>query len=283
MKIIPILIGGLGNRLYQIANGLRLQELYNSELQFYKIKTQPTDVIKYRNLVLREKDFDDFGGHELKKVNELPKTIDELFPTLNWDLSGTKIDEILLNRKLYFENRIDEITNQNDCVIMGYFFSYNFVETKVKSLKKILNKNVEKYVISKYPDLFTKKILGIHLRLGIESDNTPAISVEKEFYNKILTEESKNFDEIYIVSDNVSKSKNYVQNFELKNKTIKFIENEPMYVDMLILSYCYILIVAPSTLSSWSSYFSVYKNIYVPKIWTKHHWTNIIPKEWKIL
>ena len=57
MKIIPILIGGLGNRLYQIANAFRLQEMYNSELEFYKIQTQHSDVPKYRHLILREKRF----------------------------------------------------------------------------------------------------------------------------------------------------------------------------------------------------------------------------------
>jgi hypothetical protein len=83
MKIIPILIGGLGNRLYQIANSFRLQELYNSDLEFYKIITQPSDVPKYRHLILREKDFDDFGGHNIIFKEKLPKTISELFPKLN--------------------------------------------------------------------------------------------------------------------------------------------------------------------------------------------------------
>ena len=126
MKIIPILIGGLGNRLYQIANGFRLQETYNSDLEFYKIQTQPSDVPKYRHLILREKDFDDFGGHNLVIKENLPKTISELFPNLNWNLGGTKIDDILHNRNLYYENIIQNINPEIDSVVMGYFIDYNF-------------------------------------------------------------------------------------------------------------------------------------------------------------
>ena len=40
MTIIPILVGGFGNRLYQIANAFRLQDLYGSNLKFYKINTK---------------------------------------------------------------------------------------------------------------------------------------------------------------------------------------------------------------------------------------------------
>jgi hypothetical protein len=69
----------------------------------------------------------------------------------------------------------------------------------------------------------------------------------------------------------------------IHGKEVKFIEEEPMYVDLLVLSNCKSLIIAPSTLSAWSSYMNDHKNIYVPRIWTKHHWTNDVPLEWKLL
>lgn len=283
MKIIPILIGGLGNRLYQIANAFRLQEMYNSELEFYKIQTQHSDVPKYRHLILREKDFDDFGGHNLVIKENLPKTISELFPTLNWNLNGTKIDDILINRNLYYENIIQNINPEIDAVVMGYFFDYNFVGNQIHKIKSSINQNVENYINNKYPDLFSKRILGIHLRLGIDTDNTPAINVGQNFYTQIITNEWENFDEIYVVSDNVSRAMSYIDSLNITGKNITFIQDEPMYVDMLVLSHCTTLIVAPSTLSAWSSYLNNHKNIYVPQIWTSHHWTTNVPKEWKIL
>lgn len=283
MKIIPILIGGLGNRLYQIANAFRLQEMYNAELEFYKIQTQHSDVPKYRHLILREKDFDDFGGHNLVIKENLPKTISELFPTLNWNLNGTKIDDILINRNLYYENIIQTINPEVDAVVMGYFFDYSFVGNQIQKVKSAINQNVKNYISDKYPDLFSKRILGIHLRLGIDTDNTPAINVGQNFYTQIITSEWENFDEIYVVSDNVGRAMGYIDSLNITGKNITFIQDEPMYVDMLILSHCTTLIVAPSTLSAWSSYLNNHKNIYVPQIWTSHHWTNNVPEEWKIL
>jgi hypothetical protein len=75
----------------------------------------------------------------------------------------------------------------------------------------------------------------------------------------------------------------FVNNLEI-DKPIKFIENEPMFVDLIILSKCNVLIIAPSTLSAWSAYLKDnQENIYVPHIWKSHHWTEDIPKSWNLL
>ena len=99
MTITPILVGGLGNRLYQLANALRLQEKFNADLKLFKIKTQPNDVMNHRSLVLRLEDFDDFGGHTLLEKEGLPKTISELFPTLNIYDEPQFINDILSNKE----------------------------------------------------------------------------------------------------------------------------------------------------------------------------------------
>lgn len=281
--LTPILIGGLGNRLYQIANAFRLQEMYNYELKFYKIKSKPTDIPKYRHLVLRESDFDDFGGHTLLVKNELPKSIDEIFPKLNFEINPKEIDDILTNKKLYFERDINSISPDVDSVVMGYFFSYSFIKEHISKVKNSFNPNIQQYIDKKYTDLKTKKVLGIHFRLGIGSDNNPAIQIPHNFYINILELEKNNYDIIYVVSDNIAKAKEFMKNIFIFGKEIKFIEDEPMYVDLLILSNCTTLVIAPSTLSAWSSYLNDNKNIYVPSIWTKHHWTTDIPTEWKLL
>ena len=83
--------------------------------------------------------------------------------------------------------------------------------------------------------------------------------------------------------DNIIRSKEFMRMVNTHGKEVKFIEEEPMYVDLLVLSNCKSLIIAPSTLSAWSAYMNDHKNIYVPRIWTKHHWTNDVPLEWKLL
>jgi hypothetical protein len=283
MTIIPILVGGLGNRLYQLANALRLQEKFNSDLKLYKINPQNTDLIKYRHLVIRYGDFDDFGGHSLLEKDVLPKTLSELFPTLNINNEPHIIDDILINKQLIFENNINIINDNSDAVVMGYFFGYSYVSSQIENVRKLFNPVIEHYIDKNYSFLFNKKVLGIHLRLGIGTDNNPALEVPLSFYKHILQLEYGNFDTICFVSDNTEKAKNFINNLNITNIEVIIIENEPMFVDMLILSKCTILIIAPSTLSAWSAYLNKHKNVYVPKIWVHHHWTSDIPKEWKLL
>ena len=282
MTVYPILVGGFGNRLYQIANALRLQEELGANLIFHRISPTPDDVARYRHLVLREADFEDFGGHKLLIKNGLPNSIDEIFPSLDIIKTPTLVKNITENKNIYFEKR-GPIDKSKDCVVMGYYFSYRFISSQIDKLYNLFNPSIHQYIDTVYPDLNKKNILGIHLRLGINSDNNPALNIPVQFYNFIIREELNNFDEIYIVSDNSEKSKKIIETFDSKDKKIKIIENEPMYVDLMILSKCKVLAIAPSTLSAWSSYFNKNKNVYVPKIWTHHHWTTDIPREWKLL
>jgi hypothetical protein len=282
MTIVPILVGGFGNRLYQIANAFRLQNQLKCNVKYYKINPVDSDVSNFRNLVLRKSDFEDFGGHELIIKEGLPSNISEVFPHLNYVHAPTKINDILINKNLFFEHTIDRINPNIDSIVMGYYFGYRFIKNHIEDVRNSLNPNIDRYVNQKYPDLLKKRILGIHLRLGIGSDNNPAIVVPMDFYNKILEIERGNFDEIYIVSDNIEKSKNFIYNFNTEGVSVTLIESEPMYVDMLILSKCSTLSIAPSTLSAWSAYLNNNKNVYVPKIWVTHHWTNDIPQEWKL-
>jgi hypothetical protein len=280
MTIIPILVGGFGNRLYQIANAFRLQDELNCDVKYYRINPTKEDVSNFRNLVLRVSDFDDFGGHELTQKEGLPNNICDIFPTLNFESTPTKINDIINGKNIFFEPSIGQITQNSDSVVMGYYFGYRFIKNQINKIKNLFNPVIYEYISKKYPDLNNNRILGIHLRLGIGTDNGPAVGVPLEFYDNIIKNE--NFDEIYVVSDNIEKSKNFIDRLDIKNKKVTFIENEPMYVDMLILSKCKTLIIAPSTLSAWSAYLNENKNIYVPKNWTSHHWTTDIPEEWKL-
>lgn len=283
MIINPIFIGGFGNRLYQLANAFRLQDLYECDLKFHIISPQNDDYKKFRMLIHKDSDLDEFGGHGILKKEHLPQHLNEIFPNLNWNLSENNLNKIIEDKRIYFEHNILQIEHGFDNVVIGYFFHYFFVKDFINKVKESFNHKILNYVKHNYPDLFKKRILGLHLRLGINSDNTPAIVVPQDFYSTIINDCKSDYDEIYVVSDNVEKAKEFIKNYEI-NKPVKFIENEPMYVDLLILSECAILMIAPSTLSAWSAYLNNNQNnIYVPKIWTSHHWTEDVPKTWKLL
>jgi hypothetical protein len=281
--VSPIFVGGFGNRLYQLANIFRLQKKFNFNTKFYRIKSNENDVLNFRSLVLRASDFDDFGGHELIRKEGLPSNITEIFPSLNWENRVVTINEILQNKILFFENNINSISPHDDSIIAGYFFGYSFIEDSIESVRDSFNPSILKYIQVNYSDLFNKKILGIHLRMGISSDNNSALVIPHEFYQKIINDEISEFDEIFIISDNPKKSLDFISNLNFYNKKIKIIQDEPMFIDLFILSLCKIIIIAPSTLSAWSSYLSKDSKIYVPKIWTSHHWTTDVPKTWRLL
>jgi hypothetical protein len=281
--LTPILLGGLGNRLYQIANSFKLQKKYGFDLKLYRINPQDIDALTYRTFVVKKSDFDDFGGHNIIVKENLPQTIDQLFSKLNFNKTPITIDEIISDKKLYFEGNIGHIDNTINSAIMGYFFTYSEIVDEIELVKNSINECVNQYIISKYPELLSEKILGIHLRLGIATDNFAAIDIPKTFYENIINIEKNNYDTIFIVSDNIEYAKQFVSSMNTMGKNIKFIEDEPMFVDMLILSYCTTLIIGNSTLSAWSGYFNKYNNVYVPNVWINHHGTSDLPKEWKIL
>lgn len=282
MKLIPILVGGFGNRLYQIANAIRLSKLYNFDLEFYRIKPTDKDVIRFRHLIHKPSDLDDFGGHTLVTSKNLPNIINDIFPTLNFSNNQVEIDTLISGKNLFFEQNIDQLRPIKDTIVMGYYFSYSYVKNEIEDIRNSFNPVINEYVVSKYPKLSTDNVLGIHFRLGINSDNTPAINVPIDFYNGIIAKEYNNFDSIFVVSDNIEKSKSIISNLNCGNKKIYFIESEPMYVDLWVLSKCSTLIIAPSTLSAWAAYLNKNNNVYVPKIWPQHHWTQDIPSEWKL-
>jgi len=283
MALFPIFIGGFGNRLYQLANAFRLQDLYECDLVFHDVIPQNGDHNRFRFLIHKESDLDEFGGHVLIKKPGLPQSFVEIFPNLNWNLSITNLNEILKDKRIYFEHNVLEIEPDYDTALMGYFFNYQFIRDGILKVKKNLNSKIFEYVNSNYPDLNNNKILGIHLRLGISTDNTAAVNVPKELYENVIYDSKNNFDEIYVVSDNYDKAENFMSQFEI-DKKVTFIKDEPMFVDMIILSKCSSLIIAPSTLSAWSAHLKEKQNqIYVPKIWFSHHNTNIAPNSWTII
>ena len=284
MKITPILIGGFGNRLYQLSNALRLADKFNGDVVLPNLKISYQDVRRFNNLVIREADFSDFGGHKLTTIDGLPTKINEIFTGIKYNDEETTIDNLLNNSKIYYEETINTVDGNDDIALISYFFSYNkFIGDYANKLRGLLNPSIEKYIFEKYPDLLTKKIMGVHMRMGINTDNNPAIYVPDFFYHNIFNIEVNNHDEIYIFTDNPAKTENYIGRFNLNFDKVKVIREEPMYVDMLMMSLCHTLIVGCSTLSSFSSYINKYKNIYVPSLWLPHHGTNDIPKEWKVL
>ncbi len=254
--IYPILIGGLGNRLYQIANAFRLRDKYGFNLKLYSIDPLPTNFDDYRTLgVKRPEDFADFGGHKLIKKEGLPQTINELFPKLSFETIG--FDNLSYERLCCEKDKIDPTF---DTAVVGYFFGYSNIKDYIQELRDCFNPIIDEHI--KVPP----KTLGIHLRLGIETDNYACNRVSLHFYDIVNSE--VDYSRVYVFTDNPIKAKGLLLKTRFEN--VKIIENNPMYLDMLMLSQCDTMVISTSTLSAWSAYFSKGK-VFVPKIWLKQH------------
>lgn len=269
--IYPILMGGLGNNIYQLANALRLQEKFGCEMQIPLITAQITDIPKYKHYVYKMVDLEALGGHRLVKKDGLPQSFEEIFPTLDF-IKDVTIDEIIQGKELYYEWDIDKVDENS--VVMGYFFPYKFIKDQIEKIRSLLSPRIELY-LKKYD--CNKNILGIHLRLGVDTDNNKPTSIPMEFYERII--EEADYDEIWVISDNTTRARKF-----LKHKIfpeVKLVEGEPVFIDMMILSKCNTLALAASTISTWGAYFSKAK-VYLPKEWIKLHNTDDVPRQWII-
>jgi hypothetical protein len=281
MTITPLLIGGFGNRLYQIANAIRLKNEYDLDLLLYNVIPEPKDVDRFRHLILRPSDLDEFGGHQIS-TTKLPTTLRDIFSGLTFNAESVSVDTLLNNKQLYDEQYIHLFQPLTNTVVSGYYFNYNYVGDSVQELRNSFNPTIDKYINDTYHSVLDGKTLGMHLRLGIGTDNNPAIHVPCEFYNNVINLKKGDLDRIVVVSDNSEKAKSYVSNLKTYDIPVLYVTNEPMYIDMLLLSMCSYLAIAPSTLSAWSTYFSTSDSIYVPSVWIPHHRVNNINNKWII-
>ncbi|KKK75704.1 hypothetical protein LCGC14_2871020, partial [marine sediment metagenome] len=76
------------------------------------------------------------------------------------------------------------------------------------------------------------------------------------------------YSRVYVFTDNPEKAREMLSKTKFEN--VEIIKNNPMYLDMLMLSQCDTVVMSTSTLSAWSAYLSKGK-VYVPKIWLKQH------------
>lgn len=277
MVIAPIFIGGFGNRLYQLAHAFMLSDRHGTKLELHSISPLPNDSkLFYAMGVHRPEDFADFGGHKLIERPPLPSNLEELFPKLEFKKSSIDyFDEYHWIK----EGSRDETFTEEFIVIHGYFFGYSNIAGYTEEVRKCFNPIIDGYL--KIPP----KTLGVHLRLGINTDNFIAPPLNIEYYNKILKE--VNFDRIYVFTDNLERARAIIgiwkdnRDYDFYKYDFTIIENNPMYLDMLMMSKCDTLIMSSSTLSAWSGYFSK-GTVYTPKRWLAQHSTDI-PANWIVV
>lgn len=221
-----------------------------------------------------------------------------LFPMLKEEKYGRYTKNIFrkLNLTNFNPNEIEldyhqpdfsysEIPRSNKVRLNGYFQSeLYFVKDRSLILETFTpTDQILNYIYKKYEDLLNDS-LSIHLRFGDYrkiQDHHPLLSKTNYYENILEINKRKN---LLVFSDDIKRAKK-IRAF--KNFDVKFITNEPEYVDLFLMSLCNDNAIANSSFSWWGAWLNKNnnKNVYYPKTWfgpSKNEFDtkDLIPKGW---
>lgn len=170
---------------------------------------------------------------------------------------------------------------KDDTIYQGYFQTEKFfVHNREYILDKLINEKIIDQILNKNEYLKHENTLSVHVRRGdyLTLKNIYYI-LDKNYYNNAI--DKCEYDKILIFSDHIEWCK---KNFN--NKNIIFIENQPEYIDLIMMSLCKNNIISNSTFGWWGAWLNTNKNkkIISPKNWLKtEDDTDIVPKDWFVI
>lgn len=230
--VVPILKGGLGNQMFQIANAFAYAKRHgfdwgiNYNLSF--CPNQGSTANKYRN-------------------------------TLYMNLPTTNITPSFR----YVEHTFSytEINPTNDILFDGYFQSEKYFLDYSDEVKKLFKfSNCE--CVEEFLEQFDKPVVGIHIRRGDYKKFESHHGIQKSDYYVRASKEFKNHQSVVCTDDWDS-----VMNEMSFSKAVKspFINEE---MDMYLLSHCSSVVMCNSSFSWWGAFLGVEKDkVIAPRNW----------------
>lgn len=244
--------GGLGNYLFQIAAAYSLSLDNGTKCLFDSGNsiTVHKHIDSYKNNILRNLNY---GKHNFNKV---------------------------FNEPYFHYNEIPYIPNLK---LNGYYQSEKYFKHNRDKILELfsIDEDTNNFIHNKYNNILSKKTCSLHVRRGnyLKLPNHHPVC-ELNYYLEAI----KNFDvdtKFLIFSDDITWCK---ENF-ISDKFI-FIEDNPDYIDIWLMSLCDNNIIANSSFSWWGAWLNQNPNkkVIAPKKWfgsaIKHETKDLIPKEW---
>ena len=261
-------VGGLGNQLFGIYTCLS-----------YALKHNKNPIFEYKTI-------SPSITHRITYWNTIFKTLKTYF---NENIKWNKIEEN--NEGIYNKNHY----NPNENIMFdGYFQSYhNFIDN-YKEINKILCIEEQKQIVkNKYMKYFDKKQnIAIHFRLGDykKLQQHHPLLPDSYYINALkhidLNEnqkllifcEKEDYDFIYYRVQNI------LRNIMKSHIECILIDINNEIDEFFLMSLCDYIIIANSTFSWWSAFFSNHVNIYIPYKWFHGNTREgLILKNWKIV
>ena len=152
----------------------------------------------------------------------------------------------------------------------GFFQSYKYFDEQItKDFFSPNLKHVVNVIYDKYSYIFSKRTTSIHCRRGDYLNNENFYSLSMKYYNEAMQKMNSVTDLYVVFSDDIEWCKHNI--ISKDKKEMLYIENNPDYIDLFLMSMCDNNIIANSSFSWWGAYLNrnPYKIVITPN-----------PKEW---
>jgi hypothetical protein len=263
--------GGLGNNLFQLATAYSIHKLCDVELQIPSVTDRGNIGI--------------YGQETNLEFNKLFSN--EFVYNDNLNLTKYHHHDVLSGTDFSY---IDIPLYDNVCY-HGYFQSDRyFLGLDISKEFKLRNENIS-LIRNEYQNLFDKKTISLHYRLGgdrvMDHMQTYHKNVSIDYYKQALELIQYNPDEynILVFSDKMDLCKELLKDLKYP---FYFIQNQNNVLDFTMMSLCDINIVSNSTFSWWSAYMN--QNDHKKIIVTESEWlgpgykhfnlTDTFPQSW---
>jgi hypothetical protein len=232
-------MGGLGNQMFQMAKAISESIEHNLPCYFRNqsfIPMEGRQPTNYKNNIFRKILFDD-----------------------------TKIPTIRINEHSFSYIKTKYVYNQST-EFYGYFqSSKNFLSHEKKIIEIFSpDKNFINKIKQKYPKIFEKDSLSVHVRRGDYLSITNVLPVIDKTYIDKCIDTIGHYSNVFIFSND----KGWVKtNLNYKNMTI--VDELEDYEELWAMSLCNHNIMSNSSFSWWGSYLNINNNkkVFVPSVW----------------
>jgi len=252
--------GGLGNQLFQIYTALSfyIDEISNYELYFEHKTISIRNIIP--NVTLRNTYWNTIFKQLKTKFDNIDVFSDDWFVVLENYVGGYSKHEIIESKK-----------NIN---FYSYFQNFNNFIHNVDEINQLLDiENQIKKVRNENNFILSGDTIGIHFRLGDYKKFQQHHPILPENYYINALKDIKNIESKKLLIFYEKEDLEYVMTklktiLNILNIQIAFelISGEEVH-DMFLLSCCKEIIIANSTYSWWSGFFSKNSKVYIPYIW----------------
>ena len=258
--VLVELYGRLGNAMFEIALGKYLSEKFNTELKIC-ISENKQSIEYYKNEIFQHEFFkklniiniNEYGNYNIFKY--LPK-----YRVLRDTINFHTLEDF---------NKL----NTSNIILKCWYIGKNYVDYNTIKDLYVPSKELKEEIFDLYNP--TKDSLLIHVRRTdyLDKDNVDKgfFSNDKEYFLNGYKYLNRNYDKIFIESDDLEWCK---ENLDFEDNIIyvdKKTENSKIFVDLFLQTFVRDAIISASTFSWWGTYLNTYKykRIIMPYPWHK--------------